>query len=159
MCSLPNPSPSFFKLQDGPGALSLFCLRWRWDVLRVRVLLVPTRTFFFIVSFPKHAPPVFSSCGMAPVCCIGTPPPTQLLDGARRCSVGCLACARLAHPHVNNVFLIFPFSFCCPKPPSLFKLQDGPGVCHCCCCCDVLRVPVLLAPARAQMFRPLGSIS
>ena len=46
MCSLPNPSPSFFKLQDGPGALSLFCLRWRWDVLRVRVLLVPTRTFF-----------------------------------------------------------------------------------------------------------------
>jgi len=121
-------------LQDGPGALSLFCLRWRWDVLRVRVLLVPTRTLF-IVSFPKPAPPpIFSSCGMAPVCCIATPPTTQLLDGARRCSVECVACARLAHPHVNNVFFFFLFSFRCPKPTSAFKLQDGPGVCHCCCC-------------------------
>ena len=156
----PKPISQFFQVAGWPRcvvvvlfALALGC------VARARFAR-PHTHIFFIVSFPKHAPPVFSSCGMAPVCCIGTPPPTQLLDGARRCSVGCLACARLAHPHVNNVFLIFIFYFRCPNPPSLFKLQDGPGVCHCCCCCcDVLRVPVLLAPARAQMFRPLGSIS
>ena len=120
MCSLPNPSPSFFKLQDGPGALSLFCLRWRWDVLRVRVLLVPTRTFFY--SFlPKTCPPSLFKLRDGPGVLHRHPPTypvagwcTQMFGG-----MPCV-CASCSSPREQRLFNI-SFFFSLPKTPPVFS--------------------------------------